>query len=99
MLVDRFVGLMSDVSSVSGVTLRGPFRGKEVYGRYENQIMSRGVVSVEALNAHGEWEPLVCGSEVEVVKALVVAKRLLDIGLQLRFATCSPATWIGRDKK
>ena len=63
--------------------------------------MSRKTVAVEVLNAHGEWEVLVEGSEEFVYGALMVAKRVLDIGLQMKMvgATCSPATWIGRDKK
>ena len=79
------VGLVADLASASGVTLRGPIRGKEVFGRYEAQVMSRRTVLVEALNGHGEWEILIQGSEENVHVALSMAKRLLDIGLQKRF--------------
>jgi len=82
---DRLVGLVADLASASGVTLRGPVRDREVFGRYEAQVMSRRTVLVEAQNAHGEWEILIQGSEENVHMALVAAKRLIDIGLQRRF--------------
>ena len=82
---DRLRGLVADVASASGVTLRGPTRGREVFGHYEAQVMSRKTVAVEALNAHGEYEILIEGSEAEVFAALAAAKRILDIQLQLRF--------------
>ena len=85
MRFDRLVGLIADVSSCSGVTLRGPIRDKEVFGHYEAQVMSRKTVAVEALNAHGEYEILIEGSEAEVFAALSAAKRILDIQLQKRF--------------
>ena len=85
MRVDRLVGLVADVASASGVTLRGPIRGRVVFGAYEAQVMSRKVVVVELLNAHGEWEILIEGSENEVYVALMAAKRLYDVALQLKF--------------
>jgi hypothetical protein len=85
MRVDRLIGLIGDVASASGVTLRGPIRGRVVFGCYESQVLSRGTVAVECLNAHGEYELLVGGSEAEVYAALTAMKRLYDIGLQMRF--------------
>jgi len=86
--VDRLVGLVADVASASGVTLRGPIRGRVVFGAYEAQVMSRKVVVVEMLNAHGEWEILIEGGENEVYVALTAANRLYDVALQLRFKDC-----------
>jgi len=82
---DRLRGLVADVASASGVTLRGPTRGREVFGHYEAQVMSRKTVAVELLNAHQEYEILIEGSENEVYAALTAAKRLFDVGLQMRF--------------
>jgi hypothetical protein len=82
---DKLVGLIADVASCSGVTLRGPFRGREVFGRYESQVMSRGAVAVELLNANGEYEIWISGSEAEVYAALTAMKRLYDVALQMRF--------------
>lgn len=84
-MTDRLVGLIADVSSASGVTLRGPSYGRVVFGAYEAQVMSRKVVTIEAFNASGEWEILIQGGEEEVWGGLTAAKRLLDIGLQKRF--------------
>jgi hypothetical protein len=84
-MVDRLVGLVADVSSASGVTLKGPVYGRVVVGAYEAQVMSRKVVTVECLNAHGEYEILIQGKEEEVWAGLTAAKRLLDIQLQKRF--------------
>jgi hypothetical protein len=84
-MVDRLVGLVRDVSSASGVVLRGPVYGRVVVGRYEAQVMSRKTVTVECLNAHGEWEVLIQGKEEEVWAGLTATKRVLDIQLQKRF--------------
>jgi hypothetical protein len=82
---DRLVGLVRDVSSASGVVLRGPVYGRVVVGAYEAQVMSHKMVTIEALNAHGEYEVLIQGTEEEVWMGLRAAKRLMDIGLQQRF--------------
>lgn len=78
--VDPLLPLIQRVALLSGVTLRGPLRGREVFGRYEAQAMSRKTVSVEALNLHGEWEIWVSGSELEVRRTLEAVVRLLEVG-------------------
>ena len=82
---DRLRGLVADVASASGVSLFLHPVGRVVYGVYESQAMSRRVRRLDVVNAHGEQEVLIEGSEAEVFAALTAAKRILDIQLQLRF--------------
>jgi hypothetical protein len=75
---DALADSIALLASASGVALRGPFRSRVDVGGIEAQRMWRGVASVEALNASGEWEVWASGSESEVLRLVEACKRLFS---------------------
>ena len=73
-----FEGLLRDVASLCGVVLSYGFSSSEVRG-YEHGTRTMEVVTLFAVNGHGEREALLRGSMPVVGEALRVVKRVLEL--------------------